>query len=81
VGVLLSRSGAAAGFARIFHKPFAVVTRLNQVAGMTALVFSTVQAVARVRNASLAARCILFRRLLVDGEMQVCGVWRVACGV
>ena len=48
---------------------------------MTALVFGTVQAVARLRNASLAARCVLVRRLLVDGELQVGGVWRVTCDV
>ncbi len=74
MGVLLPRSGAAAGFARFFRKTFTVVTRLDQVAGITALVFGSVQAVAGLRQASLAARCVLVKEMLVDGEMQVCDV-------
>ncbi len=42
-----------------------------QVAGSTALVFGSVSAVARLRQASLAARCILVRSMIVDGDVQV----------
>lgn len=41
-----------------------------QVVGTTALVFGNVQAVARLRQSSLAARCVLIRRVQVDEQMQ-----------